>query len=250
MRLLRLALPLIALAGLSVIGAAAPAAAADSNAEYVDAVYQDLLGRPADQGGLTYFAGQLDAGASRTSFVGALLGSTEFATLMVDIFYNDYLGRDADSGGRAYFSAYLDAGGAHLVVEATLAGSAEYYAAAGGTDDLFLNRLYTDVLFRPVDNAGRSYWKGRLTAGTSRADVAGSLLTSGETVALRTEASYQLFLRRGSDAQGFNAFSSQLAATGEWPLQWAAMLVSDEYYGASPYPLTSSEPGGVSSLLS
>lgn len=53
-----------------------------SNSEYVDGLYNDILGRQDDAVGLTYWIDQLDSGISRAKVVDAFLGSAEFNNLI------------------------------------------------------------------------------------------------------------------------------------------------------------------------
>lgn len=53
-----------------------------TNSLYVDAVYQDLLGRPAETAGLNYWTNQLNTGLSKVALVGAVLNSSEFTHLV------------------------------------------------------------------------------------------------------------------------------------------------------------------------
>lgn len=50
-----------------------------ANADFVAELYQDVLGRLPDTGGLLYWNNQLDAGATRAQLVGAFVHSSEFS---------------------------------------------------------------------------------------------------------------------------------------------------------------------------
>ncbi|HTY40569.1 MAG TPA: DUF4214 domain-containing protein, partial [Thermoanaerobaculia bacterium] len=46
--------------------------------EYVTRVYRTLLGREPDEGGLAFYAGEIEQGIARTNVVDCLLASDEF----------------------------------------------------------------------------------------------------------------------------------------------------------------------------
>ncbi len=162
----------------------------------VTRLYQDLLHRLPDAGGLGYWAGRLDAGADTPSVAAALTHSTEFHRGEVDGVYQRLLNRAADDGGRAFFASALDHGQTVPQVEASVAASPEYAhshpGASGFLDALFngtdhlktlVSGAYQQVLHRAGDAGGLDYWAGRLAAGASLGDVTASLAASPEKAA-------------------------------------------------------------------
>src|SRR5207244_10646306 len=73
------------------------------NAVFVNSVYQQLLGRPVDQGGVTGWVNWLSSGASRAQVVAGIEASREYLTRVVDNLYTTLLGRAADPGGENAF---------------------------------------------------------------------------------------------------------------------------------------------------
>jgi hypothetical protein len=57
-----------------------------TNALYVDAVYQDLLGRPAEAAGLNFWTNALNKGLPESSFVVSVLHSSEFSSLVGGVY--------------------------------------------------------------------------------------------------------------------------------------------------------------------
>src|SRR5205823_3438193 len=60
-----------------------PAKGAGDNATWVNAVYNDVLGRPVDSQALSFFTGRLAAGQSRQSIALALLSSDEYRHVLL-----------------------------------------------------------------------------------------------------------------------------------------------------------------------
>ena len=93
-------------------------------------LYAEILLRPADQGGLDYWAAQSRAGASRSTIAFHFYRSIESRLTRVSALYRALLGRAPDIGGRDYWAGILIDG--HDVRLATeLASSTEYYLRAG-----------------------------------------------------------------------------------------------------------------------
>jgi hypothetical protein len=81
------------------------------NASYVNGLYQDVLGHPADPAGAAFWQGQLQRGLqSRGQVALSLLSSTEAYFQAIDSYYSAFLGRPADSAGRQGFFTALQNG--------------------------------------------------------------------------------------------------------------------------------------------
>jgi len=99
-----------------------------SNDGFLNAFYQDALGRQPDSGGRAFFDQQLASGLSRVQVAAAILESDEYRQDLVRSAYQRFLRRDADAGGLQAFANYLAEGGHDEVVIAALVGSQEYFA--------------------------------------------------------------------------------------------------------------------------
>ncbi len=109
----------------------------------VTQLYQDLLHRLPDAGGLGYWAGRLDQGADAQAVAAAITHSTEFHRLQVDGVYQRLLNRAADEGGRAFFASALDHGQTVPQIESAIASSPEYVRTRGPGG--FLDALFNDT---------------------------------------------------------------------------------------------------------
>ncbi|HEY0408776.1 MAG TPA: DUF4214 domain-containing protein, partial [Candidatus Dormibacteraeota bacterium] len=93
----------------------------------VDALYQDVLGRPVDAGGERYWVQQLDShqlGFSRLA--ASILSSEEGREHLVSGIYQDVLGRVAPSGDLAYWAGQLRSGTRDEAIVDLFVGSPEY----------------------------------------------------------------------------------------------------------------------------
>lgn len=75
-----------------------------TNVGYVTSMYQDLLVRQPDAGGLTYWTARLDKGEARRAISDSIWYSPEKFNVRVVEAYQLLLGRSADSGEQAYWS--------------------------------------------------------------------------------------------------------------------------------------------------
>ena len=99
-----------------------------TNGGFVDALYLDALGRPADAGGLASFLGALANGMTRQSVADAIFHSDECRQDLVQTFYQRFLHRPADSAGLAAWTAALRNGMRDEDAIAQFVGSGEYFS--------------------------------------------------------------------------------------------------------------------------
>ena len=88
-------------------------AAADSQAPlatFVDALYRDFLSRPADQAGMAYWSGQLEAGVPRLAVAMTFAETDEHFSEFVHATYHAELGHDATTVDVQYWLALRHAG--------------------------------------------------------------------------------------------------------------------------------------------
>ena len=99
-----------------------------SNGGLVDALYQDLLHRPADQAGAEAWTRALSQGSSRDAVALAILLSPEAEQTTIDGWYRDYLWRPADAAGLQAFTTALQQGMTPDQVRALILASDEYFS--------------------------------------------------------------------------------------------------------------------------
>ena len=153
----------------------------NDNQAFINKVYQDILHRAADAGGLANWEAQLNQGMTRTQVATAIMMSQEGLESQVTDLYTQLLHRQPDQAGLDTFTTFLAQGGTLTDVEAALIGSQEYFTVrGGGTTAGFLQAVYTDALNRRPDAAGAADFTQQLNAGVSRTTVANAILTSPE----------------------------------------------------------------------
>jgi hypothetical protein len=200
---------------------------------FVDHLYQDLLGRPADDTGRAYWNAQLQQGTTPADVARGILSSLEYRLQEVRQLYTALLHRAADSFGLDVFSTFLGQGGTPEQVAAAITGSPEYAQLHGNPDAGFLAGLYQDALGRTPDPTGQAVFGSALAAGASRTDVAAAVFGSVEYRQDLVQGWYHTFLHRSADPTGLAAFTGALAGGQTDAAILALILGSDEYRAGS-----------------
>jgi hypothetical protein len=98
-----------------------------SNDGFLNALFQEALGRAVDASGQATFGQALNAGFSRTQVAQVIFSSPEYFTHLVNGFYQQYLHRAADANGSAGAVSALLSGIRDEQIIAVLVGSDEYF---------------------------------------------------------------------------------------------------------------------------
>jgi len=211
----------------------------DDNSFFVNQLYLDLLGRPADPAGLSYWLGQLTSGAAtRSQLAYSFFASLEFQGngMFIISAYIAVLGRNADYTGWLYWLGNLQAGLAQQQVINAFIQSTEFQTTYGSLNNTaFVTLVYQNVLARPPDASGLSYWLGQLNSGAAtRAQCMYSFATSTEfQTRIQNQALATLlylgFLRRSPDPTGVTYWTGQLNAGLTPATVLSAFITSPEY---------------------
>jgi uncharacterized delta-60 repeat protein len=201
----------------------------DPDQRFLSQVYLDLLQRPLDPAGLAGWSSAMIGGAARTEVIAEIEASQEYRTLEVQYLYGLLLERPVEPAGLAGWIGFLNHGGTIEQVEAQILGSNEYFLRAASTNAGYLQRLYADVLHRPIDSAGAQFWSQALASGMTRSQVAADVLGSPEASMDEVQALYLTLLRRAADPTGLATFTMDLQQGMSAEAVIATIVGSDEY---------------------
>lgn len=202
-------------------------------AHHVRAALQLFLGRQPSDDELEQHTVALDSGRiGRLEHARSLATSLEWVGRSIDALYRSALGRPADEEGLRYWRDQVAAGLRITDLGALLYGSDELYAATGGTDGGYVDRLYQDLLHRDADSEGRAYWIDRLAAGADRTVTAASFYGAIESRRDRVVATYLAVLGRHPDAGGLAHWADTLLRVDDVALA-AHLAASDEFFHAA-----------------
>jgi hypothetical protein len=216
-----------------------------SAAVWVNAVYQDVLGHPADANATGYW-GPYTASHTLYDTALAIESSSEASGTMVRHLYETLLGRDPQpSEGVISWYVDLQQGVRDEVVIGGIAASDEYFIRLSQYVNNqpqmknWISGVYLDVLGRPIDPTGLSIWTNALNHGIPRVFITDEIVGSAEYQTHEINLAYQTLLHRPADPVGLFD-SQQILNQGGTIEQVKAMLIgSDEYYfgraGGSPF---------------
>jgi hypothetical protein len=147
-----------------------------SNTNFLVSLYEGLLGREFDQGGLEAWRSALNAGTSRNTVIAGFLNSPEFSSQglsneqFVTQLYQGILDRNPDLGGLNGWVSALNTGQLSKtdVANGFLYSSEFQQKLVSESNTAFLVSLYEGILGRQFDQGGLEAWRSALNAGTSR----------------------------------------------------------------------------------
>lgn len=128
---------------------------------WIKGIYNDLLQRGGEKGGIDYWMQQLATGVAPTSVALGFTSSQERLENRIKETYRTLLEREADAPGLAYWIAIFQQGGTTEDINSGFVGSPEYYAkanAAAGNPARWVREAYLDILFRPAHEDELAYW--------------------------------------------------------------------------------------------
>ena len=151
------------------------------NEQFVNLLYRNVLGRAPDEAGQAYWSAALDGGAGRGPIMVGFSESPEFvsatASEVVRVEENGpvarlYLAYFLRAGEREGLHYWIGTGLPASAISDAFAASAEFVGRYGDVSDAaFVELIYTNVLGRASDDAGRQYWQEELGRGVSRGRV-------------------------------------------------------------------------------
>ncbi len=177
-----------------------------SNAGFVNALYQNVLGRAGDAAGVQNFVAVLDAGNSRSALLAGFADNDEArgtlnsnpnvtyaatAEAQVARLYDTAFGRSADPAGFDLFATAIINGTSLQQAALSFLASPEFsnrYGAATASQGL-VDGLYQNTLHRAPDASGEALYVNALASGQlSRAGLLASFSDSQEHINLMAQA--------------------------------------------------------------
>lgn len=217
--------------------AAAPAAANCNPNSFLENVWQDLLERGITPGEKALFLNLLNRGGNQAQVAQLVLNSAEYRTKLVQRFYRQFLGRTAGPPEINFFLGMLQQGATVEQIIAVLVSSDEYYRnRGGGTDNGFIEQVYSDLLNRPADEGGVVALIGLLNRGGTRQQVAQLILESKEYRTDQLQGFYKMFLEREANDTEINFFLTLWQRGARREQLIAQIIGSPEYCELAGHP--------------
>ena len=202
----------------------------NANQGFAHRVHRDLMFAFATDEWRDATRDHLTAGSkTRLQVAQGLMDTDEYRGLDVDRVFVKYLRRTSDPSGRTYWINRLREGRALWRFRAQLFGSPEYFNKAGGTNESYVVKAYSDVLGRAPDPSGRAYWTNKLNNGADRGSVALQFINSPEARRRLVDDQFLRFLDRYPTAAEQTTWVAQIPSSdGEQRL--VAFLVNSSAY--------------------
>jgi hypothetical protein len=212
------------------------------NANFIENLYHDVLGRYGQPGEVGYWSSRIDGGET-TGWVASTFSNTpEFLGHMVDSDYQYMVGVTPapTDPGRQFWVNFLSQRNPYDAMTGQLGASDAYYTAAGGTDTGFITALYRQVLHRsaPPAPSELQYWlsfgpfAGEANAAR-RLQVANDFAYSHEQHMLIVSGWYTTFMGRQPDPAGQTYWADRMDA-GFLPQDLVASFTNTPEYYALP----------------
>jgi Calx-beta domain len=235
----------------------------NSNLGWLQAAYQDILGRPLDSSGQAFYLPQLGSGGYNQSALQnvamQLLTTTEYRTDLINSYFETYLNRPTNATDQQFWLSQFQAGDTDEQVITGIGGSLEGLLNNGGTNAKWITTLYQKTLGRAPNATELSFHLNLLENDAQtmfdnpyqlqRFYTAQAILNSSEFAAsgtfslaasLNTVISevFTLGLGRSASASDIAYWSSQFVGdTNQNRDVAAAILSSGEFFNdAHPYP--------------
>jgi hypothetical protein len=214
-----------------------PSASSPASTAYINALYQLILGRTPDSGGLTFWQGQLGSSpnaAARNTVAADIWDSPEHRGLQVNQYYQEFLGRTESSSEQTPWvnNFEQDPTVNDDTAAVTFITTPEYQSLHSGNTAL-VDALYNDVDLRSADSSGASYWEGQLNNGTMTLEQVAKDFVNGQEANTRLiDSFYSDFLHRAPESAALNSLLSALDTGAVMADQVAIQLLSsDEFFG-------------------
>ncbi len=202
-----------------------------NDGKWMVAMYTQVAGRQPSVTELEGWDWRIDFRGSQ-DLAAALVHTEHWAGQIVDDIYSKALGRAADTDGKAYWLAQLRDGMSAQELGIYFYGSSEYVARSGGNSG-FVHRLYQNLLHRPADAEGHTYWVDLLNKHVARPDdVAAGFYQSLESRRDRVSSLYKRLVGSAPDPEDLEVWAEQLAGTDD--LDFTAQLIAGpDFYRAA-----------------
>ena len=199
-----------------------------SSDRFINQVYTDLLGRPADTTAISTFNALLAGGGTHSDVATAVLTSTDYRQKLLNDFYSTFLHRPVLAAEVGFWLPAFGSGMTDEQIEAQITASPEYFALAGGTNAGWINRMFNDVLGRSPSAPEIATFLTQL-GSNSRLNVGLAILNSGEAITRRVQQAFPRLLRRTATPVEQTTFIAALLGGTTDEQFLAQLLASDEY---------------------
>ncbi len=201
---------------------------ASVNAVLAENLYEVLLDRVADPGGLGTSVSQLNSGTSPVIVAEGLEFTREYLSDQIAILYDRYLSRTASTAELNFYVSSLYAGHTLESVAVSMLSSSEFTSDYGQNSAVVVDGIYQTSLGRAADTAGAANFLQLLNNGVSRTSVATSFLASTEYFTNLIQADFSANLGRAPEPTAVTFYLTGLQSGVYSQVLMAILLGSTE----------------------
>ncbi|WP_309134390.1 SpoIID/LytB domain-containing protein [Cellulomonas sp.] len=184
----------------------------------VRALYQDVLGRAPDPGGLATWTGMVTATGDARVVARGIVMSTERLHTFVRAEYASALKRAPEAAGLDHWTRYLQGGTSVPELQVYIYGSDEALLNLGGGDlGRWVDGMYRGILGRAATAQERAYWTD-VARRSDRPTVVHAIAMSDEAGLRRLDSYYATMLGRRPDPTGIATFLPLMRGNGDFLL--------------------------------
>ncbi|HQU41254.1 MAG TPA: DUF4214 domain-containing protein, partial [Pirellulales bacterium] len=217
-------------------------------ASLVEKLYQQVLGRAPDPGGLAYWTTLIQQGQPLSIIAQGIFESDERLDPIIENYYQQFLLRPADAGGLTYWrdDVWKVYGGPEHVISGMISSPEFFQEAAAAHPDLSANEawvtaLYERLLNREPDGAGLQFWTSNLDSGAmTRVDVVNGFEYSTENFQNVTIGFFQEYLNRAPTSAELAGYVQQFQQGATQRSVQIEIIDSTEYRNTPPPPSSGS----------
>jgi hypothetical protein len=217
--------PVVSKAQLLAIPDSAGNTVIQSDARFINAMYNAILGRDADPGGLGGWLIYLRSGGTRAGAVDLIWHSDENRIRQITGLYLRILAGPPTQDRLSYYLNLFHNGASEVEVAANIATSPEAYAKFADNGQ-YLNMLFDIALGRSASSAEQTTW---LSRGLSRHDLAIAIMNSPESIQNVVTNVYRDLLARDPEAGAIDAWVQRLQAGMTFSDLVRFILLSNEF---------------------
>jgi hypothetical protein len=130
----------------------------NNTTQWLNGIYQDLLGRSIDATGLTFWTSQLSGGASAFAVAAGIETSVERDSIIVAQDYLRFLNRSASTAEIDFWASQMEKGVNAEAVASAIVGSPEFFQIHGNTNSGFITSAYQTLLNRTPTTSELDFW--------------------------------------------------------------------------------------------
>lgn len=180
---------------------------------WVSHAYKRVMGHNPTSNEVAFVATGLSNRQDYMTILSVFANSDKRIQIEVSETYTRLLDRQPSATNLNYWVSYTKKNSLPKMA-ASIAASPEYFTSNGGTNESYVQAVFSDMLLRSADTTSLNYWTNRLDNGDNRWQVALHVGSSAEARDRAADRLFQLVLGRAADKSGRAWIADKIRAEG------------------------------------